>query len=136
MVRDLRDNHQRRIEVTSFFEELPMPVVGKVVSKASATFSAHPLMSIHANHSDMVKFASIEDNAFKRLAPQRSLERDAVREQSICRPRNRLTTIEQALQRMSRDLNNAGPQRFVITGMGGQGKSEVCLQLARRVRQL
>jgi hypothetical protein len=68
MVRDLRDNHQRRIEVTCFFEELPLPVVGKVVSKASATFSDHPLMSIHANHSDMVKFATTEDNGFKRLA--------------------------------------------------------------------
>jgi protein SERAC1 len=67
MVRDLRDNYNRRIEVTCFYEELPMPVVGEVVSKASATFSDHPLMSIHANHSDMVKFASIEDNGFKRL---------------------------------------------------------------------
>jgi putative protein kinase ArgK-like GTPase of G3E family len=47
-----------------------------------------------------------------------------------------LATIEQALQRTIRDLNNAGPQRFVITGMGGQGKSEICLQLAHRVRQL
>ena len=68
MVRDLRDNHQRRIEVTCFCEEIGLPVVGKVVSKASATFADHPLMSIHANHSDMVKFATIEDNGFKRLA--------------------------------------------------------------------
>jgi pimeloyl-ACP methyl ester carboxylesterase len=68
MLRDLRDNHQRRIEVTCFFEELPLPVVGQVVSKASATFSDHPLMSIHGNHSDMVKFATIEDNGFKRVA--------------------------------------------------------------------
>jgi protein SERAC1 len=68
MIRDLRDNHQRCIEVTCFFEELPLPGVGKVISKASATFADHPIMSIYANHGDMVKFASVEDNGFKRLA--------------------------------------------------------------------
>lgn len=68
MIRDLRDNHQRRVEVTCFFEELPLLVVGKVVSKASATFADHPVMSIYGNHSDMVKFATVEDNGFKRLA--------------------------------------------------------------------
>lgn len=26
--------------------------------------------------------------------------------------------------------------RIVVSGMGGQGKSEICLQLARRLRQL
>ena len=68
MIRDLRDNQQRRVEVTCFFEELPLPAVGKVVSKASATFSDHPLMSIYANHSNMVKFATVDDNGFKRVA--------------------------------------------------------------------
>ena len=68
MIRDLRDNQQRCIEVTCFFEELPLPVVGKVVSKVSATFADHPVMSVYANHSDMVKFATVEDNGFKRLA--------------------------------------------------------------------
>ena len=68
MIHDLRDNHQRHIEVTCFFEELSLPVVGKVVSKDSATFAAYPAMSIRGNHSDMVKFATVEDNGFKRLA--------------------------------------------------------------------
>src|SRR5271154_7510033 len=40
-IRDLRDNHSRRLEVTCFFEELGMPVVGRVVSKESATFPGH-----------------------------------------------------------------------------------------------
>ena len=47
-----------------------------------------------------------------------------------------LNTIEQGLHDTVRDLNKTRPQRFVITGMGGQGKSEVCLQLAHRVHQL
>ena len=68
MIRDLRDKHQRRIEITCFFEELPLLVAGTVISKASATFADHPVMSIYANCSDMVKFTSADDNVFKRLA--------------------------------------------------------------------
>lgn len=66
MVRELRENG-RRIELTCFFEELPLRVVGKVVSKDSATFEGYNSISIHGNHSDMVKFGSAEDNGFKRL---------------------------------------------------------------------
>lgn len=40
MVRGLRENH-RSLEVMCFYEELPLPVVGKVVSKESATFQGY-----------------------------------------------------------------------------------------------
>jgi predicted alpha/beta hydrolase family esterase len=68
MIRELREGG-RRLEVTCFFEELPLPlpVVGKVVSKESATLEGYNQISIHANHRDMVKFGSAEDNGFKRL---------------------------------------------------------------------
>ncbi|ROV94770.1 hypothetical protein VMCG_08871 [Cytospora schulzeri] len=66
MIRELRERG-RRIEVTCFFEELPLPVVGKVVSKSSAIFEGYNSISIHGNHSNMVKFGSAEDNGFKRL---------------------------------------------------------------------
>ena len=66
MVRGLREGG-RHFEVACFFEELPLPVVGKVVSKESATLEGYASFSIHANHGDMVKFASAEDNGFKRL---------------------------------------------------------------------
>ena len=65
-VRGLREGG-RRFEVTCFFEELPLVGVGKVVSKESATLEGYPAFSIHANHSDMVRFASAEENGFKRL---------------------------------------------------------------------
>lgn len=52
-------------EVTCFFEELPLPGVGQVVSKASATLEGYTSISIHGNHSNMVKFASAEENGFK-----------------------------------------------------------------------
>lgn len=66
MVRGLREDG-RCFQVTCFFEELPLSVVGKVVSKESATLEGYASFSIHANHSDMVKFASAEENGFKRL---------------------------------------------------------------------
>ena len=67
MIRELRDGG-RSLEVTCFFEELPLPVFGKqVVSKESAILEGYNSMSIHANHKDMVKFGSAEDNGFRRL---------------------------------------------------------------------
>ncbi|KAL2126833.1 hypothetical protein VTI74DRAFT_151 [Chaetomium olivicolor] len=66
MVRELRESG-RRLEVTCFFEALPLPGVGRVVSKESATLEGYTSISIHANHRDMVKFGSAEDNGFKRL---------------------------------------------------------------------
>jgi serine kinase of HPr protein (carbohydrate metabolism regulator) len=47
-----------------------------------------------------------------------------------------LNTIEESIRHTLQDVKSTGQQRFVITGMGGQGKSEICLQLAHRVRQL
>lgn len=66
MVQELRENG-RHVEVTCFFEELPLPVAGKIVSKESATLECYSSFSIHANHSDMVKFGSANENGFKRL---------------------------------------------------------------------
>ena len=57
----------RPIGITCFFEELPLQVVGKIVSKESAVFEGYNLMSIYANHRNMVRFSSEEDNGFKRL---------------------------------------------------------------------
>jgi len=66
MIRELREGG-RSLEVTCFFEELPLPVFGKVVSKESATLEGYNAISIHANHKDIVKFGSAEDNGFRRL---------------------------------------------------------------------
>ncbi|KAH6958014.1 hypothetical protein DER45DRAFT_210217 [Fusarium avenaceum] len=57
----------RQLEVACFFEELPLSTVGKVVSKESVTFEGYDPITIHANHTDMVKFRSIEENGFKRV---------------------------------------------------------------------
>lgn len=66
MVREQREGG-RRLEITCFFEELPLPAVGTVVSKASATLEGYTSFSIHANHRDMARFATADDSGFKKL---------------------------------------------------------------------
>ncbi|KAJ5414485.1 alpha/beta-hydrolase [Penicillium cosmopolitanum] len=66
MVRNLQGSG-RSFEVTCFFEELPLSTFGKVVPKESAVLYGYNSISIHANHSEMVKFESSEATGFKRL---------------------------------------------------------------------
>lgn len=66
MVREQRESG-RRLGITCFYEELPLPVVGQVVSKASATLEGYTPVGVHANHRDMVKFRTENDNGFKQL---------------------------------------------------------------------
>ncbi|EPE28101.1 alpha/beta-Hydrolase [Glarea lozoyensis ATCC 20868] len=60
----IRDLQPRRLEVTCFFEELPLLGFGKVVEKNSATFAGYNPISIHANHRNMVKFSSADETGF------------------------------------------------------------------------
>lgn len=66
MLREQREGG-RSLEVTCFFEELPLLGFGQVVAKKSATLQGYNSISIHANHSDMVKFCSAEENGFQLL---------------------------------------------------------------------
>ncbi|KAH7237701.1 uncharacterized protein BKA55DRAFT_578152 [Fusarium redolens] len=66
MLRELHESG-RPLQITCFFEELPMPGVGTIVAKESASLEGYSAFSVHANHSDMVKFGSAEENGFKRL---------------------------------------------------------------------
>lgn len=66
MLREQRESG-RPLEVTCFLEELPLPVAGQVVSKESAILEGYPSITIHANHRNMVKFASDEEDGFQML---------------------------------------------------------------------
>jgi protein SERAC1 len=66
MIREQREGG-RSLEITCFFEELPLSPVGVVVPKESATLEGYNSITIHANHRNMAKFASAELNGFKRL---------------------------------------------------------------------
>ncbi len=56
------------------------------MSKESATLEGYASFSIHANHNDMVKFASAEENGFKRLLGELIRWRDQARESAACQP--------------------------------------------------
>ncbi|KAH6615851.1 Alpha/Beta hydrolase protein [Chaetomium sp. MPI-SDFR-AT-0129] len=66
MMRQQRESG-RELEVVCFFEELGLPVVGPIVSKASATLEGWQSLSIHANHANMVKFPSEEHTGYIRV---------------------------------------------------------------------
>lgn len=46
---------------------MPLPIAEIVVPEESATPMGYKSISMHANHGDMVTFASAEDIGFKRL---------------------------------------------------------------------
>ncbi|KAG8168388.1 hypothetical protein KVR01_001137 [Diaporthe batatas] len=77
----------RDLEVTCFFEELPMSMVGTVVFKDSATLESYNAISVHANHSNMVKFSSVEDNGFKRLLGELIRWESQIRNSAASQPR-------------------------------------------------
>lgn len=46
-----------------------------------------------------------------------------------------LNELEATIEDAVKNTSSPGQCSIVISGMGGQGKSEICLQLAHRVRQ-
>lgn len=58
----------RRIDITCFYEELPLPDVGEVVPKNSAILPSYNSIGIHNNHMDMTEFRSEDDDGFTQVA--------------------------------------------------------------------
>ncbi|KND92503.1 hypothetical protein TOPH_02750 [Tolypocladium ophioglossoides CBS 100239] len=113
MVRE-QQKADREFEDTCFYEELPLPVVGTVVSKDSATLEGYNAISIHANHRSMVKFGSPDDNGFKRLLGElsrwESQSRDAPTGQST-------RSVETQIERPANHFNHSGSgDQFNSTG--------------------
>ncbi|KAE8142283.1 hypothetical protein BDV38DRAFT_295081 [Aspergillus pseudotamarii] len=52
------------IEVTCFYEEVPVLGVGLVVPQDSAVLPGYVPIGIHSNHMDMTKFSSVDDPGF------------------------------------------------------------------------
>ncbi|CAG8890058.1 unnamed protein product [Penicillium egyptiacum] len=107
MIRELREAG-RRLEVTCFFEELPLPLVGKVVTKESATLEGYGSFSIHANHRDMVKFSSAENNGFKRLLGELIRWESHIRDSAASQPTQSMGEA-QVDKSASSSFTNYGP---------------------------
>ncbi|KAK9776057.1 putative DUF676 domain-containing protein [Seiridium cardinale] len=52
------------IEITCFYEELAIPLVGEVVPYESAVLPEYTAIGIHSDHREMVRFASQDDPGF------------------------------------------------------------------------
>ncbi|KAK1460891.1 hypothetical protein CMEL01_15188 [Colletotrichum melonis] len=52
------------IQITCFYEELPLPGIGLVVPQHSAIFPGKDAIGIHGTHHTMVKFSGLEDSGF------------------------------------------------------------------------
>jgi len=61
------ESTNRPLWVTCFVEELPLPGIGRVVTKESAAFPGYTALTIQADHREVVRFKTAEDTGFKRL---------------------------------------------------------------------
>ncbi|KAI9794399.1 MAG: hypothetical protein M1816_005468 [Peltula sp. TS41687] len=61
----LRKQEGAEIAITCFYEELPVRIIGEVVPKHSAIIPGYSSYGIHANHMDMARFSSSEDDGYK-----------------------------------------------------------------------
>ncbi|KAF0318883.1 hypothetical protein GQ607_013842 [Colletotrichum asianum] len=64
MIQSRNREGQGRIEITCFYEELPLPGVGLVVTQDSAILPGYVPIGLRNNHQDMTKFSALEDPGF------------------------------------------------------------------------
>jgi hypothetical protein len=55
---------QHPIDISCFYEELPIPGIGQIVPRESAILPGYISIGIHANHMDMARFRSADDPGF------------------------------------------------------------------------
>ncbi|KAI9778733.1 MAG: hypothetical protein M1839_007964, partial [Geoglossum umbratile] len=65
MIRSRSKDRLRPIEITCFYEELPLPGVGVVVPSHSAILPGYIPIGIRSNHMDMTKFEGEDDPGFE-----------------------------------------------------------------------
>ncbi|KAI1452410.1 Alpha/Beta hydrolase protein [Annulohypoxylon moriforme] len=68
MIRARANDPNLSINITCFYEELPLAVVGEVVPMRSAILPAYASIGIHGNHMDMTKFQDEDDPGFVSVA--------------------------------------------------------------------
>lgn len=112
-------------------------------------------MYLDSDHSGLNKFSGLDDPNFKTVS---SVIEKMVRETALPRlcgpskdisanvfwliPRivndlftGRTGILNNIVNAISSSRRTQQQHRYIITGMGGQGKSEICLQIANKVRQ-
>ncbi|KAF2625473.1 hypothetical protein BU25DRAFT_473452 [Macroventuria anomochaeta] len=151
-----------KYDMTCFYEKRPAKyglVSRQFVSTQSATLVGQKMIYMDADHSGLNKFSGVDDRNFMLLLPELrrmikdsgSVVADRYRSKDagpagnvhwmVPRAVNSLFTgRSEVVERMQSALRNNGPdatkqKRVVITGIGGMGKSEVCLKVANLMRE-
>ncbi|KAF1352876.1 hypothetical protein EJ07DRAFT_158900 [Lizonia empirigonia] len=150
-------------DMTCFYEKEAAqlgPLKRQIVSRQSATLVGQKLLYMDADHSGLNKFSGHDDSNFALLLPE--LRRMVENSGSVvadrycgkdadsagnehwmvpCTINSLFTGRSEVVERMQSALRDHGPdamkqqQRVVITGIGGMGKSEVCLKVADLMRE-
>jgi hypothetical protein len=60
----LRPEHIKKTRIFCFYEEIAIPVVGKIVPEESAILEQYSNAPIHANHMEMARFSSETDTGY------------------------------------------------------------------------
>ncbi|KAJ9646982.1 hypothetical protein H2199_001968 [Coniosporium tulheliwenetii] len=62
-----RREEGKAIEITCFYEELPLPIIGTIVPSHSATMMGFTSVGTHANHMEMTKFGSDDSPGYVKI---------------------------------------------------------------------
>lgn len=76
---ELRKDQGRPVNITCFYEELPLPVIGTIVPASSAKIDPYNSIGIHANHMDLVRFGSDDSPGYVKVVGELRRWIDAVK---------------------------------------------------------
>ncbi|KAM0800739.1 hypothetical protein BDR22DRAFT_932188 [Usnea florida] len=124
----LRRREQSEIDVTCFFEELPLPI-GMVVDSQSAILPSYPSYGIHANHMDMTKFDDKDSAGYESVLGE--LRRWVKKLQLALDPK----FIDRAKIFNLIEERTETESRIVLSGIGGVGKSQIAIEYCYRFRE-
>ncbi|KAI9889263.1 MAG: hypothetical protein M1814_005638 [Vezdaea aestivalis] len=144
-----------RLEIVSFYKSKPMKIGSSlIVEKVSALLCVHNEegIAVDADHSQMCKFKERDDDTYEKCFKQ--IRRILMKYNETWQPQAIISTNkyyliprdvntlftgrEELIKRVELALfssNGVQQRRYVITGLGGTGKSEVCLKFAAKHRQ-
>ncbi|OCK93821.1 TPR-like protein [Cenococcum geophilum 1.58] len=123
----------RRIDITCFYEELPLPDVGEVVPKNSAILPSYNSIGIHNNHMDMTEFRSEDDDGFTQVAGElrrclKKLEEKRGRESFLISLQRdpHFVGRKDLIAKIKAKLEVQ--PRVALAGIGGVGKSQIAIE--------
>ncbi|KAJ5646829.1 hypothetical protein N7490_003201 [Penicillium lividum] len=95
MIKARREEGLLPIEITCFYEELPLTGIGAVVPQESAILPGYIPIGIHRNHMDMTKFTSAEDPGFIAICGELSRW---IRDNGVAKRRDTISSLDDSSQ--------------------------------------